>query len=312
MARRRKKQKLLDVAIEGRWPIAASLAAGAFFFGFVLSPLILGTRPVTAPLVRMASYIFGMAGLLFALIAFFKYLAERSTTASQPSLVHTSQPTFTRHNAQKSGLSDDNSAWEQYWRERAIREESASTKPNAWSLDLLQRIEWKRYEDLCAAFYREKGIRCETTPLGADGGVDIYLFQDSNNPQATTVVQCKAWGRQVGVKPVRELLGVMAHEKISKGFFMAPGGFTDDASEFAQANRITLVDGKLFLAMLSRLPAEASQRLLAFATEGDFTTPACPSCGIKMRKRDSARGAFWGCQNYPACRQTLPMRKSKR
>jgi restriction system protein len=184
-------------------------------------------------------------------------------------------------------------------------------KPTAWSLKLLQNIEWKRFEDLCAAFYKEKGIRCETTPLGADGGVDIRLFQDANTPQATAVVQCKAWGeKQVGVKPIRELLGVMTHEKIGKSFFMAPGGFTDDAREFAQANRITLLDGKLFLSMLERLPAEARQKLLAFATSGDYTTPSCPSCGDKMRRQSGSRGDFWSCRNYPRCRQTLPMRKS--
>ena len=106
----------------------------------------------------------------------------------------------------------------------------------------------------------------------------------------------------------RELRGVMAHEKVEKAFFMAPNGFTDDARAFAAENRITLLDGKLFLAMLERLPAEPRQQLLDFATAGDWTTPTCPSCGIKMTARDSKRGGFWGCVSYPKCRGTLPMR----
>lgn len=53
----------------------------------------------------------------------------------------------------------------------------------------------------------------------------------------------------------------MAHEKVDKAFFMAPNGFTDDASSFAAENRITLLDGKLFLAMLKRL-AEAAALLV--------------------------------------------------
>ena len=110
------------------------------------------------------------------------------------------------------------------------------------------------------------------------------------------------------MKAVRELRGVMAHEKVEKAFFMAPNGFTDDARAFAAENRITLLDGKLFLAMLERLPAEPRQQLLDFATAGDWTTPTCPSCGIKMTARDSKRGRFWGCVSYPKCRGTLPMR----
>jgi restriction system protein len=91
---------------------------------------------------------------------------------------------------------------------------------------------------------------------------------------------------------------------------MAPNGFTDEARSFATENRITLLDGKLFLAMLLRLPEASRQQLLAFATEGDWTTPTCPSCGVKMVARESARGRFWGCSNYPKCRGKLPMRKS--
>lgn len=31
----------------------------------------------------------------------------------------------------------------------------------------------------------------------------------------------------------------------------------------------------------------------------------CPKCGVAMVKREGARGAFWGCPNYPKCRQTM-------
>ena len=51
-----------------------------------------------------------------------------------------------------------------------------------------------------------KGLRAETTWLGADGGVDIRLFQADADPRrCTAVVQCKGLNQAVGVKPVREL-----------------------------------------------------------------------------------------------------------
>lgn len=134
----------------------------------------------------------------------------------------------------------------------------------------------------------------------ADGGVDIRLFQDDTAPErCTAVVQCKAWSQAVGVKPVRELRGVMA-----------PNGFTDEARAFAAENRITLLDGKFFLAMLERLPEPLRQQLLDFATEGDWTTPTCPSCGVKIAARDSKRGRFWGCTHFPRCRARLQMRSA--
>lgn len=180
-----------------------------------------------------------------------------------------------------------------------------------WSLELIRDIEWKRFEDLCQKFYETKGIRSECTALGPDGGIDIRLYQDGE--RATSIVQCKAWGaRFVGVKPVRELLGVMTHEKIEKAFFMTSGQFSDDAKEVAKSNRITLIDGQMFLMMLKRLPADSQKALLEFATAGDYTTPTCPSCALKMKKvaGKAGRPDFWGCSNFPKCRQVLGMRRS--
>lgn len=173
---------------------------------------------------------------------------------------------------------------------------SPRPEPHTWSPDLLSSIEWKRFEDLSAEYYREKGIRCESTPLGPDGGIDLKLFQDDSG-KPTAIVQCKAWvGRLVGVKPVRELRGVMASEKVEKGFFMTSNAYSDEAKAFARSNSITLIDATLFLMMIKRLPQEAQDRLLSFATCGDYMTPTCPSCGVKMVKRDSTRGVFWGVE----------------
>ena len=157
-------------------------------------------------------------------------------------------------------------------------------------------------------------IKSETTPLGPDGGIDIRLYQDDSG-KASAIVQCKAWGdKDVGVKPVRELLGVMAHEKIPKAFFMAAGGFTDDAKTFAAGNKITLVTGDMLVSMIKRLPDADKQALLAFATEGDYHTPTCPSCGTKMRRvpGTGGRSDFWGCVSYPRCKQKLGMRAADR
>lgn len=35
--------------------------------------------------------------------------------------------------------------------------------------------------------------------------------------------------------------------------------------------------------------------------------PNCPECGSSMRRRESAKGPFWGCSGFPACRGTRPV-----
>ena len=37
------------------------------------------------------------------------------------------------------------------------------------------------------------------------------------------------------------------------------------------------------------------------------TTPICPKCGIPLTIRSSNRGKFYGCPNYPKCRETIPI-----
>lgn len=36
-------------------------------------------------------------------------------------------------------------------------------------------------------------------------------------------------------------------------------------------------------------------------------SPSCPQCQQSMRRRRSAKGEFWGCTGYPACKGTKPM-----
>lgn len=318
MARhRRKDEGLLTVALQAPWYVSAIFALAIFVGVFIWLPrdsamgiygagLYGGIRP------------FALAALfLFSAIALYKLLQQSG--AKQPGYTYQLEP------GTRGGRANISLATSQRERIEPTGEAAADlspgnspsdadiARPTEWSLDVLRDMEWKRFEDLCLGLYRAKGIRAESTPLGPDGGVDVRLYQDDADPQhCTAIVQCKAWGeRAVGVKLIRELRGVMAHESIDKGFFMAPGRYTEDARTFAAANRITLIDGRQLLAMLQRLPAEVSRKLLAAATAGDWTTPSCPSCGTKMVARVGAGGIFWGCVAYPKCSQTLGMRGAK-
>jgi len=136
--------------------------------------------------------------------------------------------------------------------------------PDKWTIELIRELEWKRFEELATAFYIEKGIRAQATSLGADGGIDIKLYQ-ADSDQATAIVQCKAWNTPVGVKQVREFLGVMVHEKIAKGFYVTSSGFTDEAKAFSKANQITLVTGEMLLMMILRLPVDLRLKLTPLA-----------------------------------------------
>lgn len=320
MARhRRKDEGLLTAALQAPWHVSAVFALTIFVGVFIWLPrsgaiglygagLYAGIRPFAL-----------VALFLFSAIALYKWLQQLG--AKQPGYTYRLEPgtghgradlrlvTSQRERIEPTseaaaGLSPGNAP---------SADEADTARPTEWSLDVLRDMEWKGFEDLCLGFYRAKSLRAESTPLGPDGGVDVRLYQDDANPQrCTAIVQCKAWGeRAVGVKLIRELRGVMASEGVDKGFFMASSRYTEEARAFAEANRITLLDGRQMLAMLQRLPTEVSRKLLAAATTGDWTPPSCPSCGTKMVAREGAKGGYWGCATFPKCKQTLGMRECK-
>ena len=251
-------------------------------------------------LATLGQYLLPLALIVGSILSLF---SQRRVAYSTTETV-VGKPTTDRVEPKFGGL---DSVWDEF--SRGGNSVEPEKNPNRWSRGFLESVEWKRFEDLAAEFYREKGISCETTTLGADGGIDLKLYQDDSG-KPTALVQCKAWGqRKVGVKAIRELRGVMASAGIEKGFFITAGSFSDEAKKFAKENHITLIDTTLLLMMINRLSREAQYRLLKFTAEGDYTTPTCPSCGIKMVRRDSRRGIFWGCRHYPRCKQTLNMRK---
>jgi len=178
---------------------------------------------------------------------------------------------------------------------------------SAWTLSLLRALEWKRFEELCAAYFQQLGFRTRMTPAGPDGLVDIHLLAEGSERSAV-LVQCKAWSTyDVGVKAVRELLGVMTAEGVAEGVFVTTGRYTQAARDFVAGKELVLIDGPDLLAKIRALREENQRLLLAIATAGDFTRPTCPSCGVKMVRRiaRASGDAFWGCPNFPGCRTTL-------
>ena len=189
-------------------------------------------------------------------------------------------------------------------------------RPTAWSLDLIRLMEWKRFEELCEGYWRAKGYRAELTGMGADGGVDVNLYAPSDPTQLFAVIQCKSWMDQVGVKEIRELWGVTSHLNIKLALFYALSGYTDEAKAFASQKHFKLFTGKDLLSQVQSLPADQQSALLDHTTRGDYTTPTCSKCDVKMEvkegKKEGRKGdKYWGCINYPRCRQTLNLRMGR-
>lgn len=176
-----------------------------------------------------------------------------------------------------------------------------------WTRDLLKHFEWRRMEELTAAYFEELGYRTAIAHEREDGGAEICLYA-AGADQASILVHCKAWDAYpIGIKALRELRAAMISANVAEAIMLTAGRFTPEAAGFAKRENIQLIDGAAFLAKLTALPPEKSLALLKFATKGDFLTPTCPRCFIKMTAGKSTRQGrmYWGCRNYPSCKLTF-------
>lgn len=179
-------------------------------------------------------------------------------------------------------------------------------------LAAIDGMTWREFEALVGEVFREMGYRVvETGGAGADGGVDLVLTKGGEK----FLVQCKQWrALKVGVTVVRELYGVMSARGAVGGFVVTSGTYSEDAKAFADGRNIHLVDGQrleswIKKARSARKPVSARPSPAPARTAD---TPACPSCGAAMVKREARRGSkagqwFWGCTTYPKCRGTRPL-----
>jgi restriction system protein len=183
------------------------------------------------------------------------------------------------------------------------------------SVRSLADISWQDFEHLVSEGYRRQGYLAQVVgnPAG-DGGVDIELRRNGR----LLLVQCKQWKtRCVGVKVVREMLGVVVSRRANRGIIVTSGTFTAEARRFADDNSQTLelLDGPALFDLIRSVQKQpvALDAERPVNRQPEYTaprqSPPCPTCGAAMvervaRKGSNAGSRFWGCPKYPGCRGT--------
>jgi len=193
-----------------------------------------------------------------------------------------------------------------------LRQQRAAFLEQHLDIAWVNQLSWRAFERQVAEIYRQQGYWVEEVGGGgADGGVDLRLRQDGT----TAIVQCKRWkAYRVGVKPVRELFGVLAAEQADRAVFITSGIYTDEALRFAAGKPVELVDGAQLAEMLRRFQSSLREALAPSTDPASPSTspapfvtvparPRCPRCGNEMVLRRARTGQhagreFWGCSMY--------------
>lgn len=298
MSRRYRKQDenlIFEIASQSGWKALFFMAFILWFSVFIIFPSFAESNFIYKAFLPVVKLVSGVIIFIFVISGISKLFLDYRNDKAKPDISYLSDNTIRPKG--DSRYSDFSSL-------RIEPDIQRPVKDQEWSLELLRTMDWKRFEDLCSAYFTEKKIKNEQTSLGADDGIDLLLYEN-NLPAPTALVQCKRYTGVIGVTLVREFVGVMHNAKIHRGYFFTSSTFNQAAIDFAKSNNLKLIDGESFLSTIKGLPVTSQSKLLALATEGDYITPTCAQCGCKMILRAGKLNKFWGCRNFPSCRSKL-------
>lgn len=252
---------------------------------------------LAAPVLTLVVVVVGAVGFAF----FLRHKNRQRNEGVDERIWVRGEGTGERRRARREPLSGRSSQSQRDDSSRASR----APVPLRVTIGDIASLEWRSFEELCLIWLRAHGCTAERTPKrhgsGADEGIDIAGITSAGLPFCA---QCKAHSGHVGIKFVREFFGAIASSK-QRGVFFSSSGFTDDARRFAAKEGIVLVANSDLIDSINEPKTLALVRSAVF--NGGETTPECPHCGRKMALR-AGRTQFWGCVNYPRCRQKLHVR----
>ena len=168
---------------------------------------------------------------------------------------------------------------------------------------VLDQMTWDQFEKILRKFFESKGYKATLTNNGSDGGIDVALEKNGRRE----MVQAKHWkSSRVGVAVVREIFGVIQAEKMHRGFIITSGLFTEDAKEFVNKipGKIVLIDGDLLIQIIKGDSEFEKKTHDVIKTAVPLDGTECSMCGGVMVLRTADKKTFWGCSNYPECRNT--------
>lgn len=182
------------------------------------------------------------------------------------------------------------------------------TEPLELTPRLLRELEWQRLEELVGAMYRVMGMDAQAAHRSVIGGPNLYLYQPGEHRPHGCVVCCPLLETRWLIRRARDLVAALAAEDIRLGVFVAAGPIPDMVRRESGAAEIEWVDGSALIERFATLRVEDRDRILRRVTRGDYRTPTCPSCQVKMVLVATAERTQWRCANFPRCQRQMTAR----
>ncbi|RYE56647.1 MAG: restriction endonuclease [Sphingobacteriales bacterium] len=119
-------------------------------------------------------------------------------------------------------------------------------------LSLLGDLSFRQIECLVERLYASMDFETILTQKTRDDGKDVIATMMAIGKKSRIMIECKSHKKNIGVRYVRELLGVVEQNRVNKGVLISTSGFSDPALKFAKENdRIELIEGEKLVSMFN-------------------------------------------------------------
>lgn len=180
--------------------------------------------------------------------------------------------------------------------------------PRQWSSYLVDTIEWRVFDRLCIAFWRLKGNKISGIAERTHDGVDFFISAPTNKQYRVAVIQTRSsQAASPTVEDMKNLLRLRDRNNLSVAMLMFAGKLSKVVHSFCVSNDIRLLGSDNITKGLRALSDKDQKQLLKALIKPDYAIPSCPSCLIKLTRRQSIKSGriFWGCVSYPKCNFTI-------
>ncbi|TMM42026.1 MAG: restriction endonuclease, partial [Actinobacteria bacterium] len=116
----------------------------------------------------------------------------------------------------------------------------------------LLKLSPTEFEHLVKDLFAAMGAEAWRTVPSKDGGVDAVAISKNLFFGGVCLIQAKRWTGLVGLEAVHALTGVMTDHNATTGVLVTTSWFSRTSEQFAQRNRITLINGAALKHLIKR------------------------------------------------------------
>lgn len=184
-----------------------------------------------------------------------------------------------------------------------LRNQASKERLKRSGIDEIDKMDGRQFEHYLGQLFTSQGYRAEVTRAAGDFGADLILRKDGR----VIAVQAKRYKSNISISAVQEVQAAIAYYSAHEAWVVTNRNFTPAAVSLAKSNNVKLIGRNELIEMILKLNPGQAPSPSKVMTDLPYETKNCSKCGAVMTVRKSTKGSFWGCTQFPRCRNIVDL-----